>query len=317
MVPTMKAAALRGYGEPDVLRLEDVPRPEPGPGEVLVRVRGAAINPVDFKTRSGKGLSGRYQNFPVILGWDIAGEVVEIGEAGDGSAGFAPGDAVYGLIRFPEQGRAYAEYATAPAAHLAPAPKTLSPLEAAAVPLAALTAWQALFEGLDLQAGETILIHAAAGGVVHFAVQLAHWKGARVIGTASAANAEFVRGLGAAEAVDYTRAPFEESVRGVDAVLDTVGGEVRERSLATLRPGGRLISIVGPAMPEETARERGVSARNVLVYPSGAQLAEITARIDAGSVRPTVSAVLPLAEAAEAHRRSESGKTRGKIVLAT
>lgn len=310
---TMKAATIHRYGEADVLELEEIARPEPAAGEVLIRVQAAGINPVDIKTRRGQGVAGRLKGFPVILGWDIAGVVEGLGP---GVSEFVVGDPVYGMIRFPEEGKAYAEYATAPAAHLAPAPKTLTPVEAAAVPLAALTAWQALFEGLDLQAGETILIHAAAGGVGHLAVQLAHRKGAHVLGTASAANEEFVRGLGAERVIDYTRTPFDTAVEGVDAVLVTVAGEVRERSAAVLRPGGRLISIVGLPTNAEAAKAEGKTAGAIMVRPDAAQLAEIAARIDRGELKPTVSAVFPLADAASAHRQSETGKTRGKIVLA-
>jgi NADPH2:quinone reductase len=308
---TMKAATLHRYGDPDVLELEDIARPEPAAGEVLVRVEAAGINPVDVKTRRGQGIAGRLKGFPVILGWDVAGVVEALGA---GVTEFAVGDRVYGMIRFPEEGKAYAEYATAPAAHLARAPQSLTPVEAAAVPLAALTAWQAL-EALDLQAGETILIHAAAGGVGHFAVQLAHQKGAHVIGTASAAKEAFVRGLGAERVIDYTQGPFEEKAQDVDAVLVTVAGEVRERSPAVLRPGGRLISIVGLPTNAEAAKAEGRTAGAIMVHPDAGQLQEIASRIDRGDLKPTVSAVFPLAEAAAAHRQSETGKTRGKIVL--
>jgi len=310
---TMKAATIHRYGDPDVLQLEEIARPKPAAGEVLVRVQAAGINPVDGKTRRGQGIAGSLKGFPVVLGFDVAGIIAAVGP---GVHDFFLDDPVYGMIRFPEEGRAYAQYATAPAAHLARSPASLTPVEAAAVPLAALTAWQALFEGLDLQAGETVLIHAAAGGVGHFAVQLAHLKGARVIGTASAANEDFVRGLGAERVVDYTQGPFEAAVEGVDAVLVTVAGEVRERSLAVLRPGGRLISIVGPVANAGVAKAKGLRIGALRVRPEAGQLRQLAELIDRGEVKPTVSAVFPLAEAAAAHRLSETGKTRGKIVLA-
>lgn len=312
MPHTMKAVTLDRYGDPDVLTLAEIPRPAPGPREALLRVQAAALNPVDYKTRAGGSLASQYKNFPVVLGWDVAGVVEELGP---GASGLAVGDPVYGMIRFPEEGRAYAEYATTPVDHVAAKPESLSPVEAAAVPLAALTAWQALFEGLDLQPGQTLLVHAAAGGVGHFAVQLAKWKGARVIGTASAGNADFVRGLGADEVIDYKATPFEKAVQGVDAVLDSLGRDVQERSYAVLRPGGRLITIVGALPVPQAAEERGITGRRIVVYPSALQLREIAGLFDAGKLRVEVSRTYSLSEAPAAHRQLESGHTRGKIVF--
>lgn len=312
MSHTMKAATLDRYGDPDVLTLAEIPRPAPGPGEALLRVQAAGLNPVDFKTRAGGSLASQYKNFPVVLGWDVAGVVEELGP---GASGLAVGDPVYGMIRFPEEGRGYAEYATTPVEHVAAKPTSLSAVEAAAVPLAALTAWQALFEGLDLQAGETILVHAAAGGVGHFAVQLAKWKGARVIGTASAGNADFVRGLGANEVIDYKATPFEEAVQGIDAVLDSLGRDVQERSYSVLRPGGRLVTIVGLLPVPQAAQDHGITGRRILVYPSAPQLREIAGLIDDGKLKVEVSGTYSLAEAPAAHRQLESGHTRGKIVF--
>lgn len=312
MPDTMKAATLDRYGDPDVLTLAEIPRPVPGPGEALLRVQAAGLNPVDFKTRAGGSLASQYKNFPVVLGWDVAGVVEELGP---GASGLAVGDEVYGMIRFPEEGRAYAEYATTPVEHVAAKPKSLSAVEAAAAPLAALTAWQALFEGLDLKAGETVLVHAAAGGVGHFAVQLAKWKGARAIGTASAHNADFVRGLGADEVIDYKAAPFEEALQGVDAVLDPMGRDVQERSYSVLRPGGRLITIVGLLPVPQAAQDNGITGRRILVYPSAPQLREIAGLFDAGKLKVEVSGTFSLAEAPAAHRQLEGGHTRGKIVF--
>lgn len=302
--PLMLAAVVEEPGPPEALQLRSIPRPVPGPGEVLVRVRAAGVNPVDWKVRSGR--SSLLGPPPFVVGWDIAGEVEALGP---GTSGFAVGDAVYGMPRFPQQAAAYAEYVSAPAADLAPSPR-VSRVEAAALPLAVLTAWQALFETADLRAGQRVLIHAAAGGVGHLAVQLARWKGAHVIGTASARNAEFVRHLGADEVVDYTAGPFEDAVRDVDLVLDCVGGDVLQRSPAVVRPGGRLVTIAGA--PPETP---GITSTRILVRPSGSQLREIAALVDAGELRVNVDATFPLAEAAAAHRAVETGRTRGKVVL--
>ena len=310
---TMRAVRIHAYGGPEELRLDRVPVPEPGAGEVRVRVHAAGINPVDYKTREGGAVAmrgGERLPLPLVLGWDVSGTVDAVGAGAD----FQPGDEVYGMIRFPEIGSAYAEYATAPASHLAVKPPSLSHEEAAALPLAALTAWQGLFEAAELEAGQTVLVHAAAGGVGHLAVQMAKWKGARVIGTASARNAEHVRELGVDEFVDYTAGPFEERLRGVDVVLDTVGKETLDRNFAVLRRGGVLVSIAG-APSAELAERHGVRAERILVRPSREQLDAIRALVDEGRLRVTLDAVLPLAEARAAHERSESRRARGKIVL--
>ena len=312
MSSTMKAVVNETYGAPEVLQVQEVPVPLSGAGEVRVRVHAASINPVDVKVRSGKSLAAQYGARPVILGYDVSGVVDALGE---GVGEFRVGDEVYGMIRFPEEGKAYAEYATAPAGHLARKPKRLSHAEAAAVPLAALTAWQALFEGGNLQSGQRALIHAAAGGVGHFAVQLAHWMGAEVLGTASPTKAGFVRALGADEVVDYTAGPFEERVAPVDFVLDTLGGEHQARSLRVLKPGGIVVTLLALAADPKQAEEAGRRLKRVVVYPSAEQLSEIAELIDAGKVTPHVSATFPLAEAAEAHRLVESGRVQGKVVL--
>lgn len=307
----MKAVQMHRFGGPEVLVYGEAPRPQPAQGEALVRVHAAGINPVDWKTRKGEGVARLIQEFPAVLGWDISGVVEEVGP---GVGSLRPGDEVYGLIRFPQPGGGYAEYAAAPEEHLAPKPRSLDHVHAAAVPLAALTAWQALFDTAGLQPGQRVLIHAAAGGVGHFAVQLAKWKGAHVIGTASSRNVEFLRGLGADEVVDYTVTPFEEAVRDVDVVLDCVGGETLERSWQVLRPGGVLVTIVGRS-PLDKAQEYGVRAERIIVRPDRQQLQELARLIDAGAVRPVVSLVLPLREAPRAHEISEEGHVRGKLVL--
>jgi NADPH:quinone reductase-like Zn-dependent oxidoreductase len=312
MSETMQASVIEAYGEPEVLHLKEVAKPVAGAEEVLVRVRAAGVNPVDVKTRAGKGVAGRLHGFPVILGWDISGVVEDVGP---GVASFAVGDEVYGMVRFPEEGRAYAQYVAAPAGDLAIKPKSLTHAEAAAVPLVALTSWQALFDAADLQPGQRVLIHAAAGGVGHVAVQLARWKGAHVVGTASAAKADFVRSLGAHEVVDYTAGPFEERVAPVDVVLDSLAGEVQERSLSVLKPGGILVSILGLTASEARAQELGVRMTRILVHTGTDQLARISRLIDAGELRPVVAATFPLAAAAAAHRASETHHTAGKIVL--
>jgi NADPH2:quinone reductase len=298
---TMKASRIHSFGDRRKLVYETAPRPRPGDGEILVRVHAAGVNPVDWKTRQGLGVAETLPAFPVVLGWDVSGVVAA---AGKGAMRFREGDEVYGMIRFPGMGGAYAQYATAPAGHLASKPASVDHIQAASVPLAALTAWQALFDVADLQPGQRVLIHAAAGGVGHLAVQLAKWKGAYVVGTASRRNLDFVRQLGADETFDYGASPFEDSLRDFDVVLDAVGGDIASRSYPVLRKGGTLVSIT----------HSGDAAR-AQVKPDGEQLARIADLIDAGRLRPVVETVFPLSEAGLAHELSEKGRTRGKIVL--
>jgi NADPH:quinone reductase-like Zn-dependent oxidoreductase len=311
---TMHAVRLHRYGAAENLMYEETQRPEPQAGDVLAHVRAAGVNPVDWKTRNGKGRGVAPTDIlesPIILGWDIAGVVEEVGHGVDQ---FATGDEVFGMVRFPEFGNAYAEYVAAPASELAKKPANISFAEAAATPLVALTAWQALFEVAQLQAGQTLLVHAAAGGVGHVAVQLATWRGAHVIGTASAHNADFLRGLGVDQVIDYTRERFDEVARDVDVVLDTQGDETQRRSFAVLKPGGVLVSIT--ETPDEAlAQTYGVRTARIRVHPSGEQMAQIAQLLEHGNLRVEVACTLPLSEAAEAHRLSETGHTRGKIVL--
>lgn len=312
MSTTMKAARIHVYGDPNVFVYEDAPRPQPDAGELLVRVQAAGVNPVDFKTRAGRGMGGGSPDLlPLIVGWDVSGVVEAVGA---GVSAFRPADEVCGMVRFPEIGNAYAEYVAAPASDFAPKPTSLDHIQAAAVPLAALTAWQVMFDTAHLSAGQTILIHAAAGGVGHLAVQLAKWKGARVIGTASARNADFLRELGVDEVIDYTAVPFEEVVRDVDVVLDCVGGDVSERSVKVLKPGGFLSWISG-GLSKQRIAELGIRAGGILVHIDNGQLAEIAGLIDAGTIKPTIEQVFALAEASKAHEAIETGRTRGKIVL--
>ena len=303
---TMRAMVVDRYGDPDVLTPRELPVPQPAGDEVLVRVHAVSINPVDYKWRKG----GPFKNFPVVLGWDISGVVQALGP---GAGAFAIGDEVFGMVRFPQEGRAYAEYVAAPISDIARKPQALSHAEAAAMTLAALTAQQA-FEAMQLRAGQTVLIHAGAGGVGHYAVQLAKTRGARVIATASERNREFVLGLGADEVVDYRARPFEEQVRDIDAVLDTVGGDTLARSFAVVRRGGSLVSIAGQPSAE-LAQQSDVHAQRILVHPSRADLEHFSDLVAAGKLHSHVSQTFPLEQVADAHRAQETGRTVGKLVL--
>jgi len=307
---TMKAVRIHDYGDASKLVFEDAPKPSPAKGQMLVKVRAAGVNPVDWKIRSGMFRGGLDFPMPATLGFDVAGEVAEVGE---GVKKFRKGDKVFAYLAL-SRGGGYAEYAIVAEEEAAAMPKELDFVKAAATPLTALTAWQCLFDVAKLDKGQTVLVHAGAGGVGHFAVQLAKWKGAKVIATASAANIEFVKSLGADEVVDYKSVRFEDVVKDVDVVLDTVGDDTTNRSAAVLKKGGILVSIAGEPNPAKFA-ERGVRVAMHLVEPNGAQLARIGKLIEAGTVKPHVSQELPLKDAAKAHQQSESGRTRGKIVL--
>jgi NADPH:quinone reductase-like Zn-dependent oxidoreductase len=309
---TMKAVRQHEYGDVDVLKYEDAPKPEAAEGEVLVKVQAAGINPVDWKTRSGRGMAGMYPNpFPLILGWDISGVVEAVGSNANK---FKVGDEVFGMIHFPQIGSAYAEYISAPETQLALKPKNVSHVEAAAIPLAALTAWQGLFECGSLEKGQHILIHAAAGGVGHLAVQLAKWKGAHIIGTASAHNFDYLRALGVDELVDYNAAPFEDVVQPVDMVFDCVGGDIIPRSFKVVKEGGSFVTIAGKP-DENEAAARKIRAGNFLVRPVEEHLAQIAALMAEGHLKPTVEQIFPLTEVGNAHTLSAEGHVRGKIVL--
>ena len=314
---TMRAVVQDTTGGPEVLRVAEVERPRPLPTEVLVRVRAAGVNPVDWKTRQGAGMAGVLGEPPFILGWDVSGVVEEVGF---GVTTLAPGDEVYGMPWFPREAGGYAEFVTAPSRQFAVKPATLSHDEAAAVPLAALTAWQILVDTARVTAGQRVLVHAAAGGVGHFAVQFARHLGARVVGTARESRHEWLRRLGAAELVDYTAQRFEDVVEDVDVVIDLLGEDLdatSTRSLKVLRKGGLLVAVPGGVGPElrRAADERGVRTSGFLVEPDGAALTAIAALIDKGEVAVEVEDVFPLEEAARAHARGEDGHTRGKLVL--
>ncbi len=303
----MKAIRIHQYGGPEVLAQVETQRPTPGPNEVLIKVQAAAVNPVDWKLRAGIVKDIFPLTFPSTLGWDVSGTVEETGAD---VTRFKRGDEVYALV----EGGGYAEYAAAREAIVSRKPRTLDHVQAAAVPVAGVTAWQALFEVAQLTAGQKVLIHAAAGGVGNFAVQFAKARGAYVIGTASWKNQAFLHELGVDKAVDYQNTRFEETVRDVDVVLDTIGGETQERSFKVLKKGGILISIVQPPS-QELATKYGVRALFYGAHASSSDLTEIGKLIDSGKVKTVVETVLPLAEVRRAHELIQSGHTRGKIVL--
>ncbi|MGH9212535.1 MAG: NADP-dependent oxidoreductase [Acidimicrobiales bacterium] len=308
----MRAIQQDTYGGPEVLRLVEVERPTPAPTEVLVKVQAAGVNPVDWKVRARPGY---FDHTPFTVGWDVAGLVEEVGS---GVTRFSPGDPVFGMPKFPREAAAYAEYVTAPSRHFARRPAGLSPIEAAGLPLAGLTAWQILVDTADVQPGQRVLVTAAAGGVGHLAVQIAKARGAHVVGTARAAKHDFVHGLGADEVVDYTAVDVGAAVRDIDVVVDLPGGESSLQAMPTLKPGGLLVPVTGGANAEiqTAAAERGVRLVLFLVEPDHAGLEQLAALVDAGQLRVEVDTVFPLADAAKAHELGERGRTRGKIVLA-
>jgi NADPH:quinone reductase-like Zn-dependent oxidoreductase len=307
---TMKAVRIHSYGGPEVLVYEDAPRPKPGQGEILVRVLAAGVNPIDWKVREGLAKDRLHHKLPLILGWDVAGVVEAIGR---GVKRFRVGDDVFSRPDSSRDG-AYAQFIVIRELELAHKPKFVDFVQAAAIPLACMTAWQAIFDTAQLAAGQKILIHAAAGGVGSYAVQLAKWKGAHVIGTASAAGHDLLRQLGADETIDYQNQRFEDVVHDADVVLDTIGGDTQERSWSVLKKGGILVSIVSPP-PQQQAAAHGVREAYIFMHPDAAELAQIADLVDAGMLKPIVDAVLPLSEARRAHERSESGHVHGKIVL--
>jgi NADPH:quinone reductase-like Zn-dependent oxidoreductase len=307
----MKAIRLHGRGRPDHLVYEDAPQRHPGAGEVLVRVYATGVIANELKwdvTYQTKAGSPRALPIP---GRDLSG-VVE--EAGPGVTAPVKGSEVYAMLDYGYDG-AEAEFTIALPNELAPKPGTLDHVQAAAVPFSALTAWQALFEHASLVAGQTVLIHGAAGGVGVFAVQLARWAGAQVIATASARNRDFLRGLGANEVIDYTTTRFEEVVQSADVVFDTAGGDTLARSWQVVKPGGMLVSVVSPRPSADAIKGHDVRFAWFVVQPNREQLVQIGALIDAGRIRPIIDTVLPLAQARQAYEQGAKGHTRGKIVL--
>lgn len=313
---TMRAVTLAEFGGPERLAVTEVPRPEPLPTEVLVRVHAAGINPVDWKVRDGKvGLAGLY-TLPLVLGWDVSGVVEAVGP---GVTTFRPGDEVYGMPWFPRAAGGYAEYVTAPSRQFAHKPASVGHVEAAALPLAALTAWQGLVDTARVTPGQRVLVHAAAGGVGHLAVQFARHLGAEVVATAREPRHAWLKELGAAQTIDYTRERFEEVMEPVDVVLDLMGrvDDVDVRSVAVTRPGGLVISFpegVSEALAAAGAAA-GVRTASMIVEPDAPALAAIAELVDAGAVRVEVERTFPLGEAAEAHRLGAANRTRGKLVL--
>lgn len=301
----MKAIRIHEFGGPEVLRYEDIPESQPGPGEVRIRVIAAGVNPIDWKIRRG------YMELPLpmTMGSDVAGVVDAIGQGVDS---FQPEDEVFGKASAGQGG--YAEYTVVNSTQIAQKPKSIGFIESAAIPTAGLAAWQSLFDIAGLEHGQTVLIHGAAGGVGSFAVQFAKWKGAYVIGTASSKNAEFLKGIGCDEVIDYRNQQFEKIVSNLDVVLDTIGGDTLERSWGVLKPGGFLVTTVA-SIPEGTPQKHGVRAERLMTQADGKELAQIAAIIDERKIKPIVTTVLPLADAQKAHEMSESGHTRGKIVL--
>ncbi|MEU4739986.1 NADP-dependent oxidoreductase [Actinosynnema sp. NPDC023658] len=311
MTNEMRAVLVEAFGEPEVLRVRDVPRPVPASDEVLVEVRAAGVNPIDWKVRR----DGLWHTAPWAPGWDVSGVVVSV-PAGENR--FEVGDEVFGMPHFPRPAGAYAEYVAAPARHFARKPANLDHVHAAALPLAALTAWQALTEAARVQPGERVLVHAAAGGVGHLAVQLVKALGASAIGTASAAKHPLLRRLGVDEPVDYRTRDFGD-LEPVDVVLDLIGGDdYEQRSMRVLRPGGRYVGAVNPgALPrlQAAAAELGVRAATVSVVPDHAALEHIAGLVERGELEVVVAETFALEDAAKAHEVGEANRTAGKLVL--
>jgi NADPH:quinone reductase-like Zn-dependent oxidoreductase len=306
----MKAIRIHTYGGPETLKFEDAPEPQPASGEVLIRVHATTVNPFDCAVRSGY-MTGYFQHtLPLILGTDVSGVIEAVGAD---VTDLRPGDEVYTRAGVVRDG-AYAELVVAPAADVVAKPKTLDHVHAAALPHVTLTAWHALFDLADLQAGQTVLIHGAGGGVGHIAVQLAKLRGAKVIGTAST-NYDMLEELGVDQAINHATTAFESIVHDVDVVLDTVGDETQERSWQTLKPGGILVSVIQPPS-EETAKAYGV--RQAMVYtnpPIGPTLAKVAELVDAGKLMPIACIIFPLQEIQEAHQLIESRHSGGKVVM--
>lgn len=312
----MRAALLREFGPASNLTIERIPVPLPAAGQLLIKVRAVGINPVDYKTRNGKGIAAKELALPAVLGWDIAGEVVSLG---DGVSRFNRNERVFGMSNFPHAGNAYAEYAIVQEDEFALIPASVSNEVAAATPLAALTAWEALFDHGQLSAGQKILIHAAAGGVGHIAVQLAKWKGAYVVGTASQQNHGLLNELGVDEALDYTTQDFTTLVKDMDVVLDGIGGENAMRSIDVLKPGGVLVCL--PSMYKDDpailakAASKNVIVKWMIVTPSGERMEQLADLLAAGDLKVKVDQTFPLEDVGKAHEAVETGHVTGKVVL--
>lgn len=306
----MKAIRIHEFGGPEVLKYDDAPNPSPANDEVVIKIHASGVNPVDCKIRAGLAQGKFPIEFPLIPGWDVSGEIEEVGSD---VLNFRKGDEVYSRPD-PTRNGTYAEYVVVKADQVNSKPKSIDHDKAAAVPLAGLTAWQGLFEHGDLKAGQKVLIHAASGGVGTFAVQFAKWKGAYVIGTASEENIDFLYDLGADEVIDYKTEKFENKVKNVDLVFDLIGGETQKRSLSVIRQGGRLVTTVQPGN-QEVAKEKSIKLIGYMAKSYPADLQQIADLIDSGKIKPIVTRILPLKEAAKAQELIDSHHTRGKIVL--
>lgn len=306
----MKAVQIHRFGSADELTYEDAPKPEIKSDEVLIEIQATSINPVDWKIRKGAFPQADQRKFPLILGWDVSGIIVSKGTA---VKNFEIGDEVYARPDVSRPGT-YAEFVAVNFAEVALKPKSIDHIHAAAVPLAGLTAWQGIFDHGKLEAGQKILIHAAAGGVGTLAVQLARWKGAYVIGTASEDNIDFLKELGANEVIDYKNEDFEERLGDIDVVLDLIGGDTQLKSLNVLKAGGILVTTVG-LQDKQTIDSKGITGIEFMAASSPDILQELATLIDRGKLKPIIADIMALAEAREAHQKSESGHTRGKIVL--
>ncbi len=307
---TMKAVVIHEYGGPEVLKYEDILRPEPKDDQLLIRVIAAGVNPVDGMIRSGMFDKERNRSFPIILGGDVAGVVEKVGSK---VTKFKPGDSVFAYVSLDSSG-GYAQYALVTEREVAAKPKSLTYVEAAAVPIVAMTAWQALIDTAKLNAGQTVLIHGGSGGVGSFAIQIANARGAKVIATASTANQDFLKQLGADVAIDYTKQKFEDVAKDVDVVLDSIGSDTLTRSYGVVKKGGIIVSLV--ARPKESELEKhGIRGTALNVEPNSEELAEIAKLIDDKKIKVTLSQTFPLSEAMKAQQQVATGHTRGKIVL--
>ncbi|UKT65710.1 NADP-dependent oxidoreductase [Pedobacter mucosus] len=311
----MRAVILKDFGGVENFEITVLPIPTPTSNQVLVKLEAISVNPIDVKTRAGKGIAGLVANeMPAILGWDIAGIITEIGsDVND----FQLGDEVFGMLAFPKLGKAYAEYIVADINDLAIKPKNISFTEAAAAPLAALTAWQAMTTFTKIKNGDRVLIHAASGGVGHYAIQIAKYFGAYVIGTSSSANKDFVLSIGADEHVDYQSQPFENVIADIDFVLDTMGGEYIDRSLKIMKKGSTIVSL--PSGLNETVVEKadvlGINGFTIKAKPSKEDMKILASLMSEGYLRSHISKTFYIDQIADAHLQIESGKTVGKIVL--
>lgn len=306
----MKAVRIHNYGGPEALQYEDAPKPKPAAGEVLIRVHAAGVNPADWKVREGHLEQLVQHQFPLTLGWDLSGVVEGVGR---GVSRFKKGDEVFSKPDTSRDG-AYADYIVVRDSEVALKPKSLHHVHAAAVPLAGLTAWQALFDIAHLERGQRVLIHGGSGGVGHLAIQLAKWKGAVVTATASTKNQQLLRQVAVDHPIDYTTQRFEQVATDVDVVLDTIGGDTQERSWGVLKKGGVLVSVV-QTPDTKKATQFGVRSAFVWSQPNGKELAEIATLIDSGHLKVVLDRIVPLSEARRAHELSQSGHARGKIVL--